>query len=163
MGIAMEWWELILLLLYSIVGGSVFFGLVSLAFSRFFGGLQTTSSGASVFFSASSNIAVPLVIERQLELPNTKLMTEVKNNLRICTEPWTGELIPFHTHVWDTGQYELDELPANQQNDLRQVYPTIGLVNQMVHFSIKSNYRDQSLDDIYMKIRPIIAERLHRI
>ncbi len=159
----MEWWEVVLFLLYSIVAGSAFFGLVCWLASLFEREPQTTSLGASTLPFTSRNPEVPLVIEEQPKLLDPKLMAEVKNNFRISSEPWTGELIPFHTRVWDAEQYELYELPTNQRNDLKQVYDMIGQANQIIWFSTEFNCRDQNIDETYRRIRTIIAERLHRI
>ena len=89
-------------------------------------------------------------------------MAEVDNNLRIASEPWTGELIPFQTNVWDAEQYEVYRLPVNLRNDLKQGYDMMRLANQIVWLSAEFNNRSQNIDETYRRMHTSIAERLHR-
>ena len=159
----MELWEALLWVLLIIAGGTGLLILLSRLVSLFDREPQTTSVNDSTLPFTSGNPEVPLVVEEQLKLQDPELMTEVDDNLRIASESWTGELIPFHTSVWDAEQYEVYELPTKLRNDLKQVYDIIRLANQIVWLSAEFNRRSQNIDETYRIMRTSITERLHRI
>ena len=159
----MELWEALLWVLLIIVGGTGFLILLGWLASLLDREPQTTSLGASTLPFTSGNPEAPLLVEEQPKLPDPELLVEVENNLRIVSEPWTGELIPFHTSVWDAEQYEVYQLPTNLRNDLKQVYDMIRLANQIVWLSAEFNRRSQNIDETYRIMRTSITERLHRI
>jgi len=158
-----ELWEALLWVLLIIAGGTGLLILLSRLVSLFDREPQTTSVNDSTLPFTSGNPEVPLVVEEQLKLQDPELMTEVDDNLRIASESWTGELIPFHTSVWDAEQYEVYELPTKLRNDLKQVYDIIRLANQIVWLSAEFNRRSQNIDETYRIMRTSITERLHRI
>lgn len=116
---------------------------------------------ASVFASIKSE--VPSVVEEQPKSTDHRLIDEVDNNLRVTSEFWTGDLVPFDTRVWDEQQYEIYQLPTNLRNELLQVYADIGLANQIVWFSKEFNRGSPRLIEGYVGLRTRIAERLQRI
>ena len=159
----MELWEAILFIVASIVGGCVFFISLVRITSLFEQKPQTTSSVSITSPFTSEKTEAPSVIKEQPKLTTPRLMAEVDDNLRISSEPWTGELIPFDTRVWDAQQYEVYQLPINLRNNLKQVYADIGLANQIVWFSTEFNRKSQEVDESYRRMRTSIAEELRRI
>ena len=103
------------------------------------------------------------VVEEPLESVAPNLVTEVRNNRRIVTEPWAGKLLPFQTHVWDTSQGEVYKLPGNLREDLTQAYVDMRLANSIVWLSMELGRRSHNLDENYMKLCANIAVRLDRI
>ena len=159
----MELWEALLWVLLIIAGGTGLLILLSRLVFLFDREPQTISVNDSTLPFTSGNPEVPLVVEEQLKLQDLELMTEVDDNLRIASESWTGELIPFHTSVWDAEQYEVYELPTKLRNDLKHVYDIIDLANQIVWLSAEFNRRSHDADETYKRMRTSIAETLHRI
>ena len=103
------------------------------------------------------------VVEEPQEPIVPELVAEVENNHRIATEPWTGELLPFQTGVWDTSPDKVHILPANLREALVETYTDIRLANSIVWLSTELGRRTHNLDENYMKLRTNIAERLDRI
>ena len=159
----MEWWEVALFLLVVIVGGCGFFFFICRLGSLFERGTKIISSGASILPFISRKPEASSVIEEPSKLADPELMSEVENNLKISSEPWTGELIPFDTRVWDGQQYEVYQLPTSLRNDLKQVYTDMGLANQLVWLSTEFNRGNPDIYENYGRMRASIAERLHRI
>jgi hypothetical protein len=159
----MEWWEAAVLLLASIAGGTVFFILVCWLAALFEREPQMTVLGALASVFASTNPEVPSVLEEQPKSADHRLMDEVDNNLRVTSEFWTGDLVPFDTRVWDEQQYKVYQLPTNLRNELLEVYADINLANQIVWFSKEFNRGSPRLIEGYAGLRTRIAERLQRI
>ena len=103
------------------------------------------------------------VVEEPQEPIVPELVAEIENNHRIATEPWTGELLPFQTGVWDTSPDKVHILPANLREALVETYTDIRLANSIVWLSTELGRRTHNLDENYMKLRTNIAERLDRI
>ena len=107
---------------------------------------------------------LPVEVETSREIATAPgLLAEVKINREIATLPWTGKLLPFQTHVWDTTRDELHILPANLREDLIQAYVDISLANGIVWLSTELGRRSHSLDENYMKLCTNIAASLDRI
>lgn len=103
------------------------------------------------------------MVEEPQEPIVPELVAEVENNHRIATEPWTGELLPFQTGVWDTSPDKVHILPANLREALTETYTDMRLANSIVWLSTELGRRTHNLDENYMKLRTNIAERLDRI
>ena len=103
------------------------------------------------------------VVEEPQEPIVPELVAEVENNHRIATKPWTGELLPFQTGVWDTSPDKVHILPANLREALTETYTDMRLANSIVWLSTELGRRTHNLDENYMKLRTNIAERLDRI
>ena len=159
----MELWELVLFLLAYIAGGCLLYILLCRLISLFVQEPQNPFGDFSTLSFISATPEAPPVVQQRAKLTDPRLVAEINNNLRITTEPWSGDLIPFDTQVWDAQQYEVYQLPTDLQNDLSQVYADIRLANHIVWFSTEFNHRSQHLGESYTKIRTSIAERLHRI
>ncbi len=104
-----------------------------------------------------------VAVEEPLESIAPDLLAETKTNRRIATESWSGKLLPFQTHVWDTSQDEVHKLPANVREDLTQAYVDMRLANSIVWLSTELGRRSHNLDENYMKLCTNIAVRLDRI
>lgn len=159
----MALWEAVLFLLVSIAGGFVLVTLLCWLISLPERKPQTTWLGALTSLFTDKNPEAGSVIKQQAKVTDSKLMAEVENNLRITSEPWTGDLIPYDTSVWDAEQYEVYQLPTNLRNDLKQVYADIGLANQIAWLAQEFNRRSPEVDESYKRMRTSIAERLLRI
>ncbi len=142
----MEWWQILLIGVASLVVGISLGALLDYLLKRFAKKREPT-----------------LVIEEQLKYTPPDLLEEIENNYKIATEPWTSKLLPFQTCVWDTHQGEVNELPANLREDLMQLYIDIRLANSIVRLSTEFNHRTNDLNGSYMRMCASIAGRLDRI
>ena len=147
----MDWWQILLIILISIVIGLLVGGLLSYLILR----LQKKP------FSKKRETTT--LVEEQLESTAPDLFAEVENNRRIATEPWTDKLLPFQTHVWDTNQDEVHRLTANLREDLTQAYLDMRQANDIVCLSTELGHRSHTLDEHYMKVCTRIAASLERI
>lgn len=142
----LEWWQIVLILLTSIVVGIVGGVLLSRLTRRFAKKRKAAS-----------------VVKEQLKSTMSDLLVEVKNNLKIATEPGTNKLLPFQTQVWDVCRYEIGKLPGNHHQDLEQAYIDIRLANSIVWLSTEFSRRTPNLDENYMKLCTSITGRLDRV
>ena len=142
----MQWWQILLIVLASIVAGLCLGALSSYVIKRYLGKREPTPP-----------------VEEQLKYSAPDLAEEVTNNLKIATQPWTGKLLPFQTQVWNTLQNEFNKLPDDLRNELAQVYIDIRLANNIVRLSIRFDHRSSELDENYVKLCTSIAERLDRM
>ncbi len=171
----MEWWQIVLLILGSIITGILVGALVTYLTGRFVKKpLAIPLAGAKIEEELEAKAIArreaeeakrtkKAEIEEQLKLPAAALLAEVKNNRRIATEPLTDKLIPFQTDIWDAHQYEANKLPAELRENLEQVYTDIRLANSIVWVSTEFNRRSRSLDEHYQRLYTSIAERLDKI
>lgn len=142
----MEWWQILLIGIASIIVGTSFRSLTSYLIKRFVKEDKTTAA-----------------IEGQLKYPASGILEEVKANLQIATEPRRGVLIPFETRMWNILQEEINELPVDLQEELLQTYIDIRLANSIVRLSVELGRVTDDLTQNYIKLCNSIAERLHRI
>ncbi len=103
------------------------------------------------------------MVEEPQEPIVPELVAEVENNHRIATKPWTGELLPFQTGVWDTSPDKVHILPANLQEALTETYTDMRLANSIVWLSTELGRRSQDLDESYMKLCANIAAMLDKV
>lgn len=166
----MEWWQIGLIILASIIAGAGVGYVVSHLFRR----LSQRSFHPSELPviekvtpapvpPATPVSPAPIVREQLTGEPVSDLATELKNNLEIATRPVAGRLIPFQSSAWDARQYEVDKLSATLRDDLEQLYTDIRLANSIVWVSTEFNRRTPTLDENYMRLRTSITERLNRI
>jgi hypothetical protein len=107
----------------------------------------------------------PEVVAPHLERAAPDLAQELKNNLELATQTWTGELLPFQNEAWNALQAEVDEvdkLPENVRDELAQAYIDVRLANSIVRLSTQFNHRSHDLNENYAKLRTSIAERLNK-
>lgn len=142
----MEWWQILLFVLASFGVGMLLGILLYHLIKRFAKKHKPT-----------------LVVEEQLKYTPPDLVEEIESNRKIATEPWTGKLLPFQTHMWDVLQDEVDKLPTNLQEGLVQVYLDIRLANSIARLSTEFGHRSRNLDESYMKVCTTIAERIDRL
>ena len=159
----MEAWEALLFVFLIMGVGTGIFALVFWLVTPFNRESQTSSSGTSEFLEVNGKVEAPSVVKEQPKFTSSSLVDEVDNNLRVTSEAWTGDLVPFDTRIWDARQYEVYEIPVNVRNNLRQVYADINLANQIVWLSKEFNRNSPRLVEGYTGLRTSIAERLHRI
>ena len=103
------------------------------------------------------------VVKGLLESIALDLVGEVENNHRIATAPWTGKLLAFQTHVWDTSVDKTRLSPASLREDLTQAYVDMRLANNIVWSSMEFGARSPTLDNHYVKLCTNIAVKLNRI
>ena len=159
----MEWWQILLVVLASLGVGMLLGALSSYLIKRFVKKRGKTLVVDYLIKRFVKKREATLVVEEQLEWTAADLVEEVENNRKIATEPWTGKLLSFQTHMWDAFQDKVDKLPTNLREDLVQIYMDIRLANSIVRLSAEFSYRSHNLDENYMKLCTNIAERLDRI
>jgi phosphate/sulfate permease len=176
------WWQIVLIILGSIIIGIVAGYLLSYlaltllrkrAFSKnreeeeakkVRGAEEQTKKEVEVAEVIADRIReeAPVVGEPQQPIM-PELVSEIKNNLKVASEPWAGKLIPFQTNEWDTISSKLHVLPINLQELLTETYTDIRLANSIVWLSTDLDRRSNNLDENYMKLCATIAERLSKI
>ncbi len=92
-----------------------------------------------------------------------ELISEIENNRRIAAQPWSGTLFSFQTRVWDGNQDQLQLLPANLREELKEAYFDISLANSIVWLATEMGRRSEHLDESYTKLCSGIAQRLSRL
>ena len=160
----MEWWQITLILLASIVVGLLVGGLIGyliLRFSKLRAGKKREVPSPVEEQPTAREAALP--VEEQLKGPTPDLLAEIENNHKLATGPWTGKLLPFQTQVWEARQDEVNNLPADLRQDVTQVYIDIRLANTIAWLSTEFGRRNQNLDESYGKLRANIAKGLERI
>ncbi len=160
----MEWWQILLIGVASIIVG-IFLGFYPGLLPRQFIKMPVTNTFASYFKFKRSDKKRPTaaVIVDQSRYPLSSLLEEVETNLRIATEPWDGKLLPFQSSKWDALQSEVNKLPANLQEELSQAYVDIRLANSVVRLSTEFDHTTHDFNESYIKLRTSIAERLTKI
>jgi hypothetical protein len=91
------------------------------------------------------------------------LISEIENNRRIAAQPWSGTLFSFQTKVWDSNQDQLQLLPVNLREELKEAYFDISLANSIVWLATEMGRRSEHLDESYTKLCSGIAQRLSRL
>ncbi len=187
----MEWWQILLILLGTIMIGVSVGVLIYYLLSRFV--LKRESRSATTFLS---HIMEPLIkrhaaapaVEKPPEYPTPNLardvpakreatpvveepsqpsapdlFSEIESNLGLATGLWTGKLLPFQTTMWDTRRDEVDELSPDVREAVQQAYTDIQLANNIVQLSTEFYYRTDTLDENYQKLCATITERISEI
>ncbi len=160
----MEWWQILIIGVASIIVG-IFLGFLPNYLPKRFVKMPEMNTFSNYFKLKrfSKKRETTLVIEEQLKYPAPGLLEEVETNLRIATEPWTGKLLPFQTRMWNALQDEVNKLPVDLQEELSQAYIDIRLANSVVRLSTEFDRTTYDLNQSYIKLRTSIAERLTRI
>ena len=176
----MDWWQIVLIVLTSIVVGLLVGGLLSYLITRLPKKLFVKKREAPAVVEEQPKFTAPALVAEveknrgaatgpwtdrflPLESAAPALVAEVENNRRIATEPWTGKLLPFQTGVWDTNGDKVHTLPANLRETLTQAYADMRLGNDIVWLSTELGCRSPNLDEKYMKLCTSIASRFDRI
>ncbi len=160
----MEWWQILLIGVASIIVG-IFLGFFPSFLPKQFIKMPEMNTFANYFkFKRSDKQrASAAVMEDQSKYPVPSLLEEVENNLKTATEPWTGKLLPFQSSKWNALQGEVNKLPADLQEELSQTYIDIRLANSVVRLSTEFDHTTYDLNQSYIKLRTSIAERLTKI
>ena len=168
----MDWWQIVLIILGSIVVGLALGYVVSYLvitlvleesswdpFKKLFGGYFQKPFKEDF---SMGRVTAAITEETRLAIA-PDLIAEIEHNIRIATEPWTGKLQSFQSVAWDECGDRLHKLPAHIQEDLTQAYVDIRLVNSIVWLATELGRRSPSLDENYMRLCTNIATRLDRI
>ncbi len=147
----MDWWQIILIILVSIVLGLLVGGLISYLIARLSKKPLLKKREATA------------VVEEQLKPTLPELLAEIENNQRVATEPWSGNLLSFETQVCSTSQDEVHRLPTKLRADLTKAYDDIRLANGIVWLSTELGRRSQNLDEYYLKLCTNIATTLDSV
>ena len=159
----MEWWQIILILIAAVVTGGLVGTLISYLILRFVKKGETTFLSDLMARFPKRAEAPPPVVKAKDTFAAPDLLTEVKNNYQIATEPVSDNLATFQTDVWDAHHYQMDRMPAELRDDLEQVYTDIRLANSLAWLSTEFSRRTPSLDENYSTLRNSIYEKLDRI
>ena len=160
----MEWWQILLIGVASIIVG-IFLGFFPSLLPRQFIKMPQMNTFANYFkFKRSDKKReTTAVIEDQSKYAVPSLLEEIEINLKIATEPWAGKLLPFESSKWNALQGEVSKLPAELQEELSQTYIDIRLANSVVRLSTEFDHTTYDLNQSYMKLRTSIAERLTKV
>ena len=104
-----------------------------------------------------------LVVKEPIKPKAPNLLLEARSNLIISAMPSPGGLVQFQTNAWDTNRSEVDSLPVDVQEDLRQVYIDIRLANNLVWLATEAGLKSRDLDDGYIRLSRQISIRLDKI
>ena len=162
----MEWWQILLIGIASIGVGILLGILVDNLLKRFAEKREATRVIEKQVLEAQvteEQVAGEQVLEAQAIGNLSDLIEEINNNLKIATGPWTGKLIPFQTHIWDTRQDLVNAVPASLKEHLAQAYTDIRLANSVVWLSMELGRRSDNLIQSYMKLRTSIATELSQV
>ncbi|MCK4783029.1 MAG: hypothetical protein KAV87_04710 [Desulfobacteraceae bacterium] len=148
----MLWWQIALIIFTSVVVGILVGKLVGYVIAR----IQKKP--------LLKKHETREVVQQQIK-PTTapELLNEIENNHRIASDLWTGKLLPFQTHVWDSGKHNIVDLTANLREDLIQAYTDMSLANNIVWLATDLGRRSDGLDEHYVKLCQKVATRLDRI
>ena len=186
----MDWWQILLIILTSVVVGLLIGGLLGYLVLRLqkkpfplfikrgttaVVGEQSelTAPGLSVKVEEKRIVQPqkkplfekhekPVVVEEQLKSSASALLAEVRDNHRIASEPLGDKLLPFQTQEWETNR-EVHKLSADLRDALAQVYVDMSLANSIAWLSTDLGRRSQNLDEHYKKLCTNIAAKLDKI
>jgi len=101
--------------------------------------------------------------EEPLESVVPSIVREIENNYKVASQPWSGELLPFQTNIWEQSPQEVHALPNDIQESLTQAYADIRLANSIVWLSTELGRRSSNLDENYKKLCASVASRFEKI
>lgn len=125
--------------------------------------VKSTAQEYDAFSESIKKYQETAVFEEQIESRAPNLFLEVKNNLALAAKPFTNMLFPFETNVWDTNPGEVDSLPADVQEELRQAYVDMRLANDIVWLATEIGRRSRNLDEGYIRLCSQITLRLDKV
>lgn len=156
----MEWWQIILLIVGSIVVG-ILVAILVIYLIELFAGRRDFLIYLNQRFAKKREVT-PDAEGQPISLASD-LVAEVTNNHGIATGPRTDKLLPFQTQVWDARQYEVNKLPEYVRQDLEQAYVDMRLANSIVWLSNEFSRTTPNLSENYTRLCNSIAERLDRV
>jgi hypothetical protein len=166
----MEWWQVILIVLTTVVLG-IFIGILLYYLNLRFilkrdANLLDT---LTLLFAPKRLRRRPVVEEQQLEIEEKQnlvpvdLLTEIEYNHKIANQSSMGKVLPLETRVWDAPQHGVNKLPVSLRDELQQVYIDIRMANSLVWLFTEFGRRSPDLYRNYARLCNEIAERLDRI
>jgi membrane protease YdiL (CAAX protease family) len=157
-----EWWQVVLILLASIVIGVVVGAILSYLFLKFVKNRKAAFFG-NLNLRSVTKPEVISVAEEPLQLITADLLAEIEHNRKIAIRPLADKLPLFQTDAWGIHRYQVAKLPANLQDELAQVYIDIHFANSLVSVSTEFGRRTPDLDENYRRLCASIAESLGRM
>ena len=103
------------------------------------------------------------ITEKHEERPQSEIVKELETNFTIASTPWSDKLLPFQTSSWDKTRGENEPLLVSHFQELISLYVDIGLANNIVWMATEIRHRSKELDETYMKLCMVIADRLRRL
>jgi hypothetical protein len=100
---------------------------------------------------------------RQNESSKSGIVKELETNLVIANTPWSGKVLPFQTSSWDSKHAEDEPLLTRHFQELIQLYVDVGLANNIAWMATEFGHRSKELDESYIRLCDIIAERIKGI
>ena len=153
----MSWWQIVLIIVGSVVVGIAVGYLVNLLILQMSSAIRYSRRrvpARSISGPASGISTGPSVPD---------LFAEIETNRRIATKEWTGELQPFQTRAWDNRGEEVHSLAVEIRNELTEAYSDMALANSISWLSSEMSRRSPSLDESYTKLRTSVATRLNKV
>jgi hypothetical protein len=165
-----SWWQIVLIILGSIIVGLVVGYLLNYLIVAIMPRLREKLANRpqrnAVVREPPKTTVEPETVAVVPEPPKTAipdLFVEIENNRRIAGQTGTGNLQPFQTQVWDTKRDEVHLLPTELREELTQAYFDMSLANSIVWLATEMGRRSSSLDESYLKLCTSIADRLNRL
>ena len=103
------------------------------------------------------------ITEKHEERPQSEIVKELETNFTIASTPWSDKLLPFQTSSWDKTHGENEPLLVSHFQELISLYVDISLANNIVWMATEIRHRSKELDETYMKLCMVIADRLRRL
>ena len=153
----MSWWQIVLVIVGSVVVGIAVGYLVNLLI------VQTSSAiryNRRRVPAKTVSAAVPGIL---VEPSVPDIFAEIETNRRIATKDWTGDLQPFQTRAWDNRGEEVHSLAVEIRSELTEAYSDMALANSISWLSSEMSRRSPSLDESYTKLRTSVATRLNKV
>ena len=166
----MEWWQVVLIVLATVVAGIFIAVLLYYLILRFILKRDANLLNTLTLLFAPKRLRThPVVKEKQIEVEERQnlmaadLLAEIKHNYNTASQPLGEKLLPLETRVWDEQQHEVSKLPVSLREELHQVYIDIRMANSLVWLFTEFGRRSPDLYSNYAKLCNVIAERLDKI
>jgi hypothetical protein len=152
-----SWWQIVLVIVGSVVVGIAVGYLVNLLIVRTSSAIRYSKRRVP-----AKPVSAPLPgIPAEPLVPD--LFAEIETNRRIATKEWTGDLQAFQTRAWDNRGEEFHSLAVEIRNELTEAYSDMALANSISWLSSEMSRRSPSLDESYTKLRTSVATRLNKV
>ncbi len=152
----MVWWQIVLIVIGSILIGLGIGYLINVLIVKLSSTLRKTKVRP-----VPQSLPVSTPPKPEPSFPD--LFAEIENNRRIATKEWTGELPTFQTRAWDNRGDEVHSLAVEVRNELSEAYSDMALANSISWLSTEMSRRSPSLDESYSKLRASVAVRLNKV
>ncbi len=107
----------------------------------------------------------PLKVEKAASTPPSRLeaLAELEGNLVISKKPLNGQLVGFHTNIWNSRRSDFNVLEADLLREVTEAYVDMLLANNLVWLVTELKRDSPDLLDSYSKLSLKVSERLQRI